>query len=345
MAGTGGSRGHQLAWSDAELLALMREHAPAGVVPEAMLPMVRELVDGGADPRTLVAAIEASRTAEAGRDIAGPPPLAPAADPAHAAGARRRRGWRRIAWRSAIVLFWLAVWEVADRLVDNRLLLAGPIRTLQALAEQILLPEFWAISGASLGRIALGFAAAFVFGILLALLAHRAAWFRELIAPVMSVAKTVPVVSFIIMLLIWLGGQALTSWLAFLIVVPLVYTSMLAGLGAVGRLELERAEVYRVSRLKRFWYLSRPAFMPFLTSACRVGVGMSWRAGIMAEVFAATTQSIGREMFTAKTFLDTPTLFAWTVVVMLLSVAFERLVMLLLRFLSRPFGGLLGSAS
>lgn len=353
------------AWSDDELLALMRKHAPPGVLPEAMLPMLRELVDAGADPRSLIAVLHTprpgeapqaraaiapqpkldadpslgnppTRTPRAGTDLAGPNPRG---------GARRSRGWRKTVWHTAIIVFWLTVWEAADRAVDNRLLLAGPIRTLQALGEQVQRPEFWAISGASLGRIVIGFAAALVAGILLSLVAHRLAWFRDLIAPVISVMKTVPVVSFIIMLLIWLGGQALTSWLAFFIVMPLVYTSMLAGLGAVGHRELERATVYRVSPWKRFWYLSRPAFMPFLTSACKVGVGMSWRAGIMAELFAATAQSIGKEMFTAKTFLDTPTLFAWTLVVMVLSIVFERVVMLLMRFFSRPFGGLLGSAS
>ncbi len=347
-------------WNDVELLSLMRQHAPVGVSPAAMLPMIRELVDSGADPRTLVATVEAARGSAPGapaQDLPGAVGIEDAwrggqhltrtGPPAGAPRGRGARGagWKRAAGRVVVVVFWLAVWEIADRVINNRLMLAGPIRTGQALVEQFSRPEFWLISGASLGRIALGFTVALVFGILLALVAHRAAWFREFIAPVVSVVKTVPVVSFIIMLLIWLGGQALTSWLAFLIVVPLVYTSMLAGLGAVGRHELERAQVYGVSRAKQFWYISRPAFMPFLASACKVGVGMSWRAGVMAELFAATAPSIGREMFAAKTFLDTPTLFAWTVVVMLLSVVFERLVMTLLRFLSRPFGGLLGSAS
>ncbi|GAA1325854.1 ABC transporter permease [Leucobacter albus] len=363
-----GDLGADTSWGDAELLALMREHAPAGVEPESMLPMLRELVRSGADPRALVAAIGSARgqlppslpiqgAPGAAHWPVASPPAGPSPRGGDSAGgvaggalggagaSRKRQGWRARAGRAGAVVFWLLVWEVADRAVDNRLLLAGPIRTLQALAEQVVRPEFWAISGASLGRIVLGFVAAFVGGIVLALVAHRQRWFRELIAPVVSVVKTVPVVSFIIMLLIWLGGQALTSWLAFLIVVPLVYTSMLTGLGAVAVRDLERARVFRLSPVKQFWYLSRPSFMPFLTSACRVGVGMSWRAGIMAELFAATTQSIGKEMFTAKTFLDTPTLFAWTVVVMVLSVVFERAVMLGLRTLSRPFGGLLGRSS
>ncbi|MBK0421417.1 ABC transporter permease subunit [Leucobacter sp. CSA2] len=249
---------------------------------------------------------------------------------------------RRLRTAASAVL-WLLIWELADRLIHNGLLLAGPVRTLQALATQVVRPEFWGIVGSSLGRIAAGFFAAVIGGAILAAIAHRQLWFQDLIAPLVAVVKSIPVVSFIVMLLIWFGGQAFTSWLAFLIVIPLVYTSMLAGLDAIPRGQLERARVFRVPALRQFWYLARPAFLPFLTSACKVGVGMSWRAGIMAEVFATTAGSIGKEMFTAKTFLDTPTLFAWTVVVMLLSVLFERLVLLALDGLARPYGSLLGS--
>ena len=51
----------------------------------------------------------------------------------------------------------------------------------------------------------------------------------------------------------------------------------------------------------------------------------------MAEVLATPKPSIGKEMATARTFLDTPDLLAWTVVVVAVSVAFEKLFMFLLR--------------
>lgn len=329
-------------WTDAELLTLMRAHAPRGVQPEGMLPVLRGLVAGGAEPRAIVAAVAgaASTPAEAPAEPIVPEPAGPALAPPD--GQARQVAWRRRVRRAVIVVLWLLVWEVADRLVDNRLILTGPVRTAQALVEQAADADFWPVCAASFGRIALGFVAAFFGGVLLAVIAHRSGLFRDVLSPVMSVLKTVPMVSFIIMLLIWVGSQVLTIWLAFLIVVPLVYTSMSAGLSAVDWRTIEMARVFRLSAPKRLWYVYRPAFMPFLVSACQVGLGMSWKAGIMAEVFATPALSIGKEMFTAKTFLDTPALFAWTAVVMLLSLLFERLVLLLLRRLSRPFGGLLG---
>ena len=160
---------------------------------------------------------------------------------AERAAAERRAATRagdarkRFARKAAIIAFWLVVWEVLDRVVDNRLVLAGPIRTLQALADQVVMPNFWMIVGASFGRIALGFLLSFVVGFLLALVACRVRLFRDFIDPIISLLRTIPVASFIILLLIWVGNQALTVFLAFFIVLPLIYTNMVTGFESVAK--------------------------------------------------------------------------------------------------------------
>ena len=136
-------------------------------------------------------------------------------------------------------------------------------------------------------------------------------------------------ISFVIMLLIWVDNQALTIYLSFLIVLPLIYTSTLSGLNAVDKDLLEAAKEFGVSRWYLFCYFYRPTLMPFIISACRVALGMSWKSGIMAEVIGTPKSSIGREMYAAKTYLQTANLFAWTIVVVL-SLLFERLFMWLL---------------
>ena len=81
--------------------------------------------------------------------------------------------------------------------------------------------------------------------------------------------------------------------------------------------------------------------MPFLISGCRVALGMSWKSGIMAEVLATPKPSIGREMYAAKSYLQTANLLAWTVVVIVLSLLFEKAFLFLLKRLNQPGGDLL----
>lgn len=259
------------------------------------------------------------------------------------AAADKQSGARRFARKAGIIAFWLAIWQLLDVIIDNRLVLAGPIRVAQALVEQIGQPDFWVICGASFGRIALGFLLSFVVGFLLALMSCRHRLFRDFVDPIISLLRTIPVASFIILLLIWVGNQALTVFLAFFIVLPLIYTNMVTGFESVDRQMLEMARVYGLSRWRTFLYIYRPAFMPFLMSSTKISLGMTWKSGIMAEVLATPKPSIGKEMATARTFLDTPDLLAWTVVVMVLSFLFEKAFMELLKRANRPLGGFIGS--
>ena len=235
-----------------------------------------------------------------------------------------------------ITIMWLILWEVADRVIDNRIILSGPLHILSSLAEQVAKPDFWMICAASFLRITLGFLLSFALGFALAVLCYRMPLLKDIIAPVMAMLKIVPMISFVIMLLIWVGNQALTIYLSFLIVLPLIYTNTLAGLEAVDKNLLEISKEYGMSRWYRFKYVYRPTLMPFLISGCRVSLGMSWKSGIMAEVIGTPKPSIGREMYAAKTYLQTGNLFAWTIVVVILSIVFERGFLWLLEKLDVP---------
>lgn len=238
-----------------------------------------------------------------------------------------------------IVLAWLAVWEIADRMINNRVILSGPLHIILAFIEQLQKTDFWIICAASFLRITAGFLLSFAAGLLLAVLCYRSALLRDIISPIIVTLKIVPMISFVIMLLIWVGNQALTIYLSFLIVLPLIYTSTLAGLNAVDYHLIEISKEYQMSYWNRFLYVYRPALMPFLISSCRVALGMSWKSGIMAEVIGTPNPSIGREMYAAKTYLQTANLFAWTIVVVILSYIFEKIFLVILKKLDTPNQG------
>ena len=324
--------------ADSQMGPMMRMATEKGVEPREILDMLTSL----GVPQGQVVRVMSSQglidDAEAQRLIDEERRAAEAR-----AAADKQSGARRFARKAGIIAFWLAIWQLLDVIIDNRLVLAGPIRVAQALVEQIGQPDFWVICGASFGRIALGFLLSFVVGFLLALISCRHRLFRDFVDPIISLLRTIPVASFIILLLIWVGNQALTVFLAFFIVLPLIYTNMVTGFESVDRQMLEMARVYGLSRWRTFLYIYRPAFMPFLMSSTKISLGMTWKSGIMAEVLATPKPSIGKEMATARTFLDTPDLLAWTVVVMVLSFLFEKAFMELLKRANRPLGGFIGS--
>ena len=66
-------------------------------------------------------------------------------------------------------------------------------------------------------------------------------------------------------------------------------------------------------------------------TACSVALGLSWKAGIAAEVIGIPDGSIGERLYEAKVYLNSADLFAWTVVIIAVSIVFEKLFLLLLR--------------
>ncbi len=240
-----------------------------------------------------------------------------------------------------IIIMWVVVWQIADSIIDNRIILAGPVDIIASLWNNFRQADFWVICMASFLRITFGFLLSFISGFFLAMAAYRWKIIDEILNPIISLLKTVPMISFVIMLLIWVGNQALTIYLSFLVVLPLIYTSTLSGFKHVDRSMLEMARSFNFSRWKKFTYIYRPAFMPFLISSCKVALGMCWKSGVMAEVIATPKPSIGREMYVAQQYLQTTNLFAWTVVVIILSTIFEKIFTKILESMNKSGGELL----
>lgn len=235
-------------------------------------------------------------------------------------GGGRLRAW---AARLAAVAFWLVAWELAARAIDLKIILVGPSQVLARLAELVATGEFWASVALSFGRIALGFLAALALGVALAALASRWRAVRELVAPVMGAVKAVPVASFVILVLLWVSSRELSVVIAFLMALPVVYTNVLEGIEQTDHDLLEMAEVFGIRGWERVRLVYAPQVLPYVRAAVSLGLGLSWKAGIAAEVIGLPDFTIGEHLYDAKVYLDTPSLFAWTVAIVALSALVE----------------------
>ena len=231
---------------------------------------------------------------------------------------------RRNKIRLWAVLIWLAVWQAASLWVGEAILLASPISVFLRLIQLCQTGEFWGSILFSLVRILWGFLLGAGLGGLFAGLAALLRPVEELLSPLMLVMKTTPVTSIIIVCLIWIPSRNLSVFTAFLMVFPILYTNLLEGIRATNPQLLEMAVLFQVPRYKRVRYIYLSQLIPYLRSGFAVAVGLSWKAGAAAEVIGIPKGSIGEHLYDAKLFLDTPSLFAWTVVIICMSILFER---------------------
>ncbi len=232
--------------------------------------------------------------------------------------------------RAIMILFWIFLWQAASSALHNNIILVGPLEVLQSLLSQILTMEFWKTIAFSFGKISLGFLLSFIAGIIAGGAAFRFPLLEDFLEPPMSFLKSVPVASFIILALIWIGSKNLSLFIAFLVVFPMIYIHTMAGFRSADKKLLEMARVFRMPPVKKLFYIYRPALLPHLISGCRVALGMSFKSGIAAEVIGVPDHSIGEKLYMAKIYLSTADLFAWTLVILVISAAFEALFLWLL---------------
>lgn len=241
---------------------------------------------------------------------------------------------------SLAVVFWLLLWQGVAMLVGEKILLASPLETLQALFSLSLTGTFWTSAFFSLGRILSGFLGAVCLACLLAGLSARLHSVSLLLAPLFSALRSIPVASFVIVALIWVPSQQLSVLISFLIAMPILYAGILCGIESTDSQLLEMAQVFGMGNKRRLFYLYIPAVFPYFQNAAVVAIGLAWKSGIAAEVIGIPGGSIGEKLYRAKVYLNTPDLFAWTIVIVLLSLLCEKMFKLLLAGVRKRIEGL-----
>ena len=230
-----------------------------------------------------------------------------------------------------VAVFWLAVWTGACYLVNRTLFLPLPYpwdvaKTLWLLMGEI---SFWSTVGMSLLRVMTGFVLALISGVILAMLTTRFSIVHTLFAPILSVVRAAPVASFIFVAFLWIRAERMPAFIAFLMVIPLVWENVRQGILHTDHKLLEMARVFRLTRWERLRYVRLPSVRPYLQAAVTTGFGFAWKAGVAAEILCWPASSIGYHIAAAKNLLETAEVFAWTSVVVVLSLLLEWLLRLM----------------
>ena len=233
------------------------------------------------------------------------------------------------------VLAWLLVWQAAAMLVGHDFLLASPLETIARFFALAASPAFWQAALFSLVRIFGGFLLGLCAGVILAALSARFRRVQELTAPLHAVLRSIPVASFVIVALVWLPSRNLSVLITFLISFPVIYSGAHSEIRRADPKLLEMARLLRMPKLKQLAYIYVLPALKGFEGVCATAIGLAWKSGTAAELISIPSGSIGERLYEAKVYLMTGDLFAWTILIVLLSAACARLFTMLLRLLAR----------
>ncbi len=223
-----------------------------------------------------------------------------------------------------IVTVWFAIWQIASMIVNQPLFLPSPSDTFVTLWHLIGTGSFWLNVAYTFYRVTLGLVVSFAAGILLAFLAAQFSALEKFLRPAVAAIKSTPVMSVIMLALVWFSSSFVPVFSCILLCLPIFYANTLSGIKSVDNELLELAHVYRVKRRRIIADITLPSVMPHIYSAISVCLGFSWKAVVAAEVLSSPKYALGYRLYATKLALDTTAMFAWTVTIIIISLIVEK---------------------
>lgn len=221
------------------------------------------------------------------------------------------------------VIFLLVIWSIIARIINNELMLPSIINTGKSLVELLKSNETYVILFSTMLRLLLGVFISILLGFFMFLLLI---WRRNTIyffRPLLAIAKTTPIAALIIILLIWFGSVYSPIIISIFVLFPLVVETLLLGLEKIDCSYLEEMKLNGDNYVYSLVHVYIPFVKPYFFMSLLQCFGLGMKVMVTAELISQTPNSIGLQMYLHKIYLDIPGLFAWTVILVIIVVAFE----------------------
>jgi NitT/TauT family transport system permease protein len=223
--------------------------------------------------------------------------------------AARRRRIEAVLYPAGALLVALAIWQLAIVVFSiHSYLLPSPGAVYDTLTGQwrYLATE----SVPTIEEVLLGFAAATVVGIAIAVAIVTWRPFEKAVYPLLVASQEVPQIAFAPLLLVWFGfGLTSKVIIAFLIAFFPVVVNTAAGLRSVPTEMLDLAHSTRASEFTILRKIRFPFALPHIFTGLKIGVTFAVIGAVVGE-FVGSGDGLGYVLMTANGRLDTATLFA-----------------------------------
>jgi NitT/TauT family transport system permease protein len=243
-----------------------------------------------------------------------------------------RRYWLAAAKSNlAFVVFVLVLallWEATAKLAGfNRLLFPPLMMVLERLWAMLVSGELFNETMATLGRMTIGYGVGIAIAIPLGLSMGRSRLMEDLFGPVINFLLPIPILVLVPLFVLWMGLtlQAAILLIAVASALPIAVNAW-SGSKSVEPQLMRVAQSVDVGGLKLFLKVVLPASLPSIIIGLRQGLALAWRAAIGAEFFAVSSTGLGVRMFEAKDYVQMDVILSLLIVIMTLSMIFDKLI-------------------
>lgn len=225
-----------------------------------------------------------------------------------------------------IILFWILMWEILSLIVNQEIYLPSPHAAFSSLLYLLKSKDTYITIFYSTYRTLIGFFLSCVFGIFLGIICGIHKFVYDLFYPLIVIIRTIPVMSIIIIAIMWFSDTNVPIFVAFLMCFPIIWTNTVSGIHSTDIKLLQMCEVYKIKKIRVIKSVYFYSSIPYIKAGMISALGIGWKVTSAAEVLSLPKYSIGRFLYDSKVYLEIPDLFAWTMIIISLSFLFERML-------------------
>ncbi len=220
----------------------------------------------------------------------------------------------------------ITAWQLSAQFTGNTDIFPSPLKSFVTLIELSLTEKFWIHIGTTLFRGILGGIVSLILGFLLGLLSSINSSVRGFIMPWVVLLRSIPVISVILLAIIWLAPGFVPFFIMLITVTPIITEEVSEGIIDINGRYREMISIYKVKLQKQLQHVIIPGLLPRIASGFSLGMGYGWRAVVVGEVLSRPQWGIGDRMAQSQNYFNADELIAWTVVLIVISYFFDKLI-------------------
>ena len=211
------------------------------------------------------------------------------------------------------ILCIIGLWWIAAVLVNRTVILPLPYDVFKRMFTLATSSSFYASVVSTLGRIIIGFTIAMITGTILGVFSGLYRKIEDYLSIVISILQSIPQIAYILIILVWFKSFTAIIIIILLMVLPVFYNNVCSGIKNIDPELKDVILLYNQPFTYTLFKIYLPLIKSYILSAMYTSLPLSFKVGVMAEIFVQTNQGIGSALYFARTQIDMVSIFAWTI--------------------------------
>lgn len=229
----------------------------------------------------------------------------------------------------------IGIWALAGMYIHNPIILPMPTEVIKQMILQVSSASFYKALLSTLVRAFLSILISLMAAFIFSFYARNHEMFYRFFEKALVIVRSIPNVTFVILLMFWVKREISVYIVAFLLLFPVLFDILYQALIEIETKWKDVFILYPQRFLSRFKYV----YLPLLKSPLKAGMSsaasLSFKVCVMAEILASVSSGIGRGMQLDRLDLNLAGVMAWTIWLLICVYIFNKLILKILDYLCR----------